>query len=156
MTIPIEFTVLGNPSSVNSTSNKKNTWKALVENVARGAVAIKYPGIIPYEGAVTVKVFYFPISQQYIDVDNGLKHTIDGFAPHILKNDKTVARIITERFAPIPSASLVVPIGFASEIAGALMIANGAGLTPSGSALPKQHATAVKVEAYADNNGSFW
>lgn len=42
MTIPIEFTVLGNPSSVNSTSNKKNIWKALVENVARGAVAIKY------------------------------------------------------------------------------------------------------------------
>ncbi|VVP13900.1 hypothetical protein PS850_03511 [Pseudomonas fluorescens] len=78
---------------------------------------IKYPGIIRYEGAVTVKVFYFPISKQYIDVDNGLKHTIDGFAPHIRKNDKTLARIITERFAPIPSASLVVPIGLASEIA---------------------------------------
>ena len=156
MTIPIEFTVLGNPSSVNSTSSKKKAWKALVEGAAKGAVAFKYPGGLPYEGAVTVKVFYFPINQQYIDVDNGLKHTIDGFASSIIKNDKTVARIITERFTPVPKASLVVPIGFASEIAGALMTANGAGRSATGAPVRKQHATAVKVEPYADNNGKFW
>jgi hypothetical protein len=85
-----------------------------------------------------------------------LKHTIDGFTAPILENDKNVARIITERFPPIPGASLLVPIGFGAEIAGALMVANGAGRSSTGSPLPKQHATAVKIEAYADNDGKFW
>ncbi|WP_122669892.1 RusA family crossover junction endodeoxyribonuclease [Pseudomonas viridiflava] len=156
MTIPIEFTVLGNPSSVNSTSGKKAAWKTLVEAAAKGAVALHYPGKAKSTAALTVKVFYFPINQQYIDVDNGLKHTIDGLATAIFENDKAVTRIITERFPPVPKASLLVPIGFAREISSALMIANGAGNSATGAPLPKQHATAVKVEPYVDSNGKFW
>lgn len=156
MTIPIEFTVLGNPSSVNSTSGKKTAWKMLVEAAAEGAVALHYPGAAKSTAALTVKVFYFPINQQYIDIDNGLKHTIDGLATSIFTNDKAVARIITERFPPVPKASLLVPIGFANEISNALMIANGAGHSATGAPIPQQHATAVKVEPYTDNNGKFW
>lgn len=155
MTIPIEFTILGNPSSVNSTTLKKNTWKTLVQAAAKGALTIMYPGVIPYAGMVTVKVFYFPINQQYIDVDNGLKHTIDGMAKNIFENDKTVTRIIAERFPLIPGSRLVVPIGLGSHISGAL--SNAHRVKPaSGVTVQKTHVTAVKVEAYADNKGKFW
>lgn len=154
MTIPIEFTVVGSPSSVNSTSDKKNIWQGLVKSVASGVVAAKYPGVSCYAGEVTVKIFYFPISQQYIDIDNGLKHTIDCLAPCIIQNDKTVTRIITERFPPVLKKSLVVPVTFAPQIAAALSIANGR--TATGGFVQKQHATAVKVEVYNDNGGVFW
>jgi Holliday junction resolvase RusA-like endonuclease len=157
MTIPIEFTVLGNPSSVNSTSKKKNTWKRLVEDASRGALSSGYPGGLKYPDSVAVKVFYFPVNKQYIDVDNGLKHTIDGLAEHILENDRTVIRIITERFPLIPGANLVVPIGLGSYITGALLKAHTA--TPSSAGVTvqkKTHVTAVKVEAYFNNKGMFW
>lgn len=156
MTIPIEFTILGNPSSVNSTSIKKNTWKLLVEGASLDALSSTYPGGAKYADTVAVKVFYFPVNNQYIDVDNGLKHTIDGLAEHILVNDRTVTRIITERFPLIPGASLIVPIGLGSHIAGALSKAHTATPSSAGVTVQKTHVTAVKVESYFDNKGIFW
>lgn len=159
MTIPIEFCITGRPSSVNSTTNKKNIWKNTV-NVAANAhlVATFAPQPVPaaHAGDVTAKIFFFPPTQQYLDVDNGLKHTIDGISPPILANDRTIIRLVAERFAPIPGASLIVPIGFAPVLSQALAIASGQASVAAGSPYDPQHAVAVKVESYVDNNGALW
>lgn len=155
MTVPVEFLVYGRPSSVNSTSLKKNDWKSKVNKAAKVALAAAHGQSAippPHGGEVTVKIFFFPHTRQYLDVDNGLKHTIDGFSPPVLKNDRTVVRIITERFVPSPGASLIVPVGIAPIIQDALMAASGH--SPGGGGA--QFSTAVKIEPFADNKGALW
>ncbi|MGN9435040.1 MULTISPECIES: RusA family crossover junction endodeoxyribonuclease [Pseudomonas] len=156
MTIPINFKVLGSPSSVNGTALKKNAWKVLVSAAAGAAVSSKFPGAAGCPRAVTVKVFFFPINNQYIDVDNGLKHTIDALSPSVILNDKAVFRIITERFLPLPKNALLVSVAHAAEIAEAMMIANGTARSAKGKLVPKQHVTTIKVEDYLNTNGSYW
>ena len=171
MPIPIEFVVRGRPSSVNGTSAKAMIWKTAVSTAANARLVANFATSLPpaaYTDDATVKVFFFPADDQYTDVDNGLKHTIDAISEHlrpvppfppfasVLANDKTVQRIVAERFPPVPNASLIVPIGFAPTLAAALMIANGqtnaaAGITPA-----EEYATAIKVEAYVDNSGGLW
>lgn len=156
MTIPIEFIVKGRPSSVNSTSDKKKAWKKKVYLEAHVALATaSLPSSSPTTKNVTVRIFFFPKNNQYLDVDNGIKHTIDGFSPPILANDRTVCRLIAERFTPKPGASLKVAAALAPTLQQAMMIANG---HPggAGSPVPKEIATAIKVEEYAWNNGALW
>lgn len=171
MPIPIEFVVKGRPSSVNGSSAKAMAWKMAVSNAANTILAAKFAPAPPpaaYADDVAVKVIFFPPNGQYTDIDNGLKHTIDAISEHtrpvppwppfssILANDKTVQRVIAERFPPIPNASLIVPIGFAPMLASALMVANGQ-LNAVASVLPAQeYATAIKVESYNNNNGGLW
>lgn len=122
----------------------------------------------PYTDQVTLKVFFFPHNDQYTDIDNGLKHTIDALACHarpvppsapfapILNNDKNIVRLVVERFARIPNASLVVPATAAPTLHQALMIATGR--VPAnmvGPAKP-EYATAIKFEAYTYKNVDFW
>ncbi|MGN3966812.1 hypothetical protein ACS0ZG_31925 [Burkholderia gladioli] len=159
MTIPIEFLVKGKPSSVNSTSVKKHAWKAKVTAAANAQLAANFGGgPIPaaHAGDVTVKVFFFPHTQQYLDVDNGLKHTIDAFSPPVIANDKTVTRLVAERFAPIPGASLTVPVGIAATLVTALMTASGQASVAAGGAFNPEFSTAVKVESYIFDNGAHW
>jgi len=152
MTIPLEFLVYGRPSSVNATSTKKSAWKAAVKAAATTALGHMPP--TPHKGEVTVKFFFFPTSQQYTDVDNGIKHTLDAISPPVLANDKTVQRVIAERFVPEPGSSLVVPVGMAPTLAMALMSASGQSAFFSGG-LP-QYTTAIKVIDYTDKNGEHW
>jgi Holliday junction resolvase RusA-like endonuclease len=152
MTIPIEFLVYGRPSSVNATSAKKWAWKAAVNDAAVKVLGKSPPP--PHVGEVTVKFFFFPPSRQYTDVDNGIKHTLDAISPPVLANDRTVMRVIAERFIPEPGSSLVVPVGMASTLASALMSASGQTASLRGG-LP-QYATAIKVVEYADKNGEHW
>lgn len=143
-------------------------WKTEVANKADARLIANFAGTPPpaYVGQVTVKVFYFPSDTMYADVDNGVKHTIDALSvpskkltpvpPHarILANDKTVMRVIAERFMPTPGAALTVPIGIAPSLAAAMLVANGIGA--GGVPAPPQYATAIKMEGYLQNNGAFW
>lgn len=153
MPIPVEFQVNGRPSSVNASSAKKNAWKSLVR--AAALAAIGPPPLTPHAGDVTVKFYFFPNSQQYHDVDNGIKHTLDAIAPPILANDRYVMRVIAERLVPKPGSSLIVPIGMAPTLAAALMTASGQAASIAGGGAP-QHATAIKVVDYVPNNGAYW
>lgn len=151
--VPIEFVVKGKPSSVNSTSAKKTAWKLNVRSEANAALLAKYPVPpvpSPYAGDLTAKVFFFPHNNQYLDVDNGIKHTLDAMAPPIIANDRSVQRLIAERISAVPGASVVVPVALAPTLLAAFNIASGAG---GGS---KTQATAIKVEPYAANNGAMW
>lgn len=118
MTVPFEFVALGRPSSVNASSDKKAAWKLNVNMYADAELLnAHYPDSVPisYGSDVTVKVFYFLINHQYVDVDNGLKHTIDAICPPVLKNDRLVQRLIVERFLPVPGTSISAPISFCSD-----------------------------------------
>jgi hypothetical protein len=149
VTIPIEFHVNGRPSSVNASTAKKNIWKAAVKAAAQAALGpVPNP---PHDGEVTVKFFFFPATQQYTDVDNGIKHTLDAISPPILANDRTVLRVIAERFAPTPGSSLIVPVGMVPALANALMTASGQATGGIG-----QFATAIKIEAHTGKNGALW
>lgn len=143
---PIEFAVIGRPASVNAGTQNKNNWKAIVANAAKNAISSTY---IKNGGEVEVKIFFYPENNQYIDIDNGLKYTIDGFAELLIVNDRNVTRIISERFPCNPGASVVVPINAAVSVLNALriQIAN-----PKN----KEHVTAVKLEDYICNNGGHW
>lgn len=169
-TVPIEFMVKKRPSSVND-SAKAMKWKTNVAMEGEAALLAKFPVppvSLPYADQVTVKVFFFPHNNHYTDIDNGLKHTIDALACHnraippaapfapILKNDRTIVRLIVERFAPIPNASLVVPAGAAPTLLQALMVASGR--LPAGVAGPakREYATAIKFEPYKYENVDFW
>lgn len=117
---------------------------------------------------MTVKVFFFPHNHHYTDIDNGLKHTIDALACHsrlvppaapfapILQNDKAIIRLIAERFAPIPNASLVVPAGAAPTLLQALMIAAGRVSASVVGPVKPEYATAIKFEPYKYENAGFW
>ncbi len=154
MCIPLEFVVNGLPSSVNGKDPKrKQEWQSDVLSSCQTAIARKQPISIPapYADDVTVKVFYFPKTDQYSDVDNGLKHLIDAFSeqngkisnpPKLLMNDKQVMRIIAERIKRTAGALVNVPVGSAAGIAEAI----------SGT----KQATAIRVEAYASNGGDLW
>lgn len=169
-TVPIEFMVKKRPSSVND-SSKAMKWKMNVAAEGNAALLTKFPFSptpLPYEDQVTLKVFFFPHNNHYTDIDNGLKHTIDALACHtrlvppaapfapILKNDKTVVRLIVERFAPIPKASLVVPATAAPLLLQALMTASGR--LPAAVAGPgkPEYATAIRFEPYKYENVDFW
>jgi hypothetical protein len=153
MTIPVEFLVCGRPSSVNASSAKKKVWKATVNAAAMGALGAS-PGP-PHPGEVTVKFFFFPNSTQYADVDNGIKHTLDAISPPVLANDRTVMRVIAERFVPQPGSSLIVPMGMATTLATALMAATGQGAFLAGVGKPT-YATAIKVIEYSETQGEHW
>lgn len=171
MPIPIEFVVKGRPSSVNGSPGKTMQWKSIVSNEAKNCVNAKFAPAPPpaaYTQEATLKVFFFPHNKQYTDIDNGLKHILDAISEHpwpvppyppfasVLANDKTVQRLVAERFAPIPNASLFVPIGFAPMLSIALKIANGQTNALAGIVPAKQYATAIKVEPYTNNNGGWW
>jgi hypothetical protein len=132
---------------VNSPSGRKQQWKADVSTAAAAVLAATVPpwtwppGPL-YAGDVVAKVWYFPPTAQYIDVDNGLKYTIDGLCPP-LWDDKTVMRVIAERVvAPVANAALLAPIGLAATLLNAMQAAVG------GPGVAGVHATAVKVEAH--------
>jgi len=154
MSLPLAFVAVGKPSSVNGTPAKKHAWKAIVNVAASAAVAAKLPPWVggPYPGRTTVKLFYFPATLQYIDVDNGIKQTIDGMNPPVLLNDKDVIRVLAERIRPVPGAGVVVPIGAAFELVQAAQIA--AGTWAAGT--PAKHATAVKVQKHMSTAWSLW
>lgn len=154
MTVPFEFLALGRPSSVNAASVKKAVWKCNVTQCAETELTnIYHPNAVPapYASDVTVKVFYFPINRQYVDIDNGLKHTIDAISPPVLKNDRLVQRLVVERFLPVPGASVRAPITFAPTLVKAFDYANGRSVPGW-----PIHATAVKVECYVANGGTLW
>jgi hypothetical protein len=173
-TVPIEFVVKKRPSSVND-SSKAMEWKTNVATEGKAALLAALlasgtvpPTLSPYADQVTLKVFFFPHNGQYTDIDNGLKHMIDALACHsrpvppaapfapILKNDKTIVRLIAERFAPIPKASLVVSAAAAPILLQALMIASGRlAVDLVGPAKP-EYATAIKFEPYKYENVDFW
>ncbi|WP_427913960.1 RusA family crossover junction endodeoxyribonuclease [Ramlibacter sp. MMS24-I3-19] len=153
MTIPVEFLVHGRPSSVNATSAKKKVWKTAVNAAAASALGSSPPP--PHAGEVTVKFFFFPTSRQYTDVDNGIKHTLDAISPPVLQNDKTVMRVVAERFVPEPGSSLIVPVGIAPILANALMSASGQSAFLAGAGKP-QYATAIKVVPYTEKSGEHW
>lgn len=162
MCLPLEFTVVGKPYSANrSTSQKKKNWQNNVMDTCQNAINQKNKPLNnpnPYTGEVTVKVFYFPKNNSYCDVDNGLKHLIDGFSepkpnskiaaplppppPKLLKDDRNIMRIITERFIRKPGSTLTLPKNMASIAANAIVATD--------------HCTAVKVEAYVANSGGAW
>lgn len=153
MPVPIEFVVTGKPSSVNSTSAKKVAWKTNVRDEAVAALLLKYPmppAPIPYAGNLTAKFFFFPHNNQYLDVDNGIKHTLDAMAPPIIANDRSVQRLIAERISAVPGVSLVIPAALAPTLLAAFNIASGTG------GGPKVQATAIKIEPYINNNGAMW
>lgn len=152
MPVPIEFVVTGKPSSVNSTSVKKKTWKANVNTQANNALSLKFPAPPvppPYAGDMTVKLFFFPHTNQYLDVDNGIKHTLDAMSPPIIKNDRSVKRLVAERVSSVPGTSVIVPAALASTLLQASNIAMGLGA-------PRNQATAIKIEAYVNDNGAMW
>lgn len=154
MTVPIEFLATGRPSSVNGTTAKKNVWKQIVNSVAHAELLRTHsPNAVPaaYAAEVTVKVFYFPTNRQHVDVDNGLKHTIDAISPPILKNDKLVQRLITERILPVAGTSVKAPIAVAPMLARGFDIANG-----RLHGVKAVHTTAVRVEMYVANGGALW
>jgi hypothetical protein len=179
MTIPIEFIATGKPSSVNGDASKKKTWKTAVRDAAE-AELIRVHGSpskvpVPNDGQTTVKVFFFRKNAQYADTDNGLKHTLDSLTARnlrdelarlglptssiqktVLEDDKKVTRIIAERFVPQPGSSLVAPAGMAPLLRKALAIAGGFPNLITAPATVKEHATAIKVEKYLDNQGGFW
>lgn len=154
MTVPFEFVATGRPSSVNATTEKKHEWKRRVNHIARMKLRFAFtPGPIPppYPHSVIVKIFYFPISRQYIDIDNGLKHTIDAISPPIIENDKAIQRIVVERFLPVPGAGLRAPISLAPTLIKAFELASGAARPGR-----RVQATAVKIEPYPAPGGTLW
>ncbi|NBD00720.1 RusA family crossover junction endodeoxyribonuclease [Atlantibacter hermannii] len=139
----IEFDLTGKPASVNGSKARKDSWKAQVKSKA---IALYTGGKIGEK--LTVKIFYFPHNEQYCDIDNGLKYTIDGMADVLMKNDRTVTRIITERFPKIPGASLIVPLNIAPQIA---QVIKQREISTS-----PEYLTLVKVEEYEYNGGNLW
>jgi hypothetical protein len=177
MTIPIEFTVTGRPSSVNGKTAKKRVWKRNVAAEANAKLVANFPmgAPAPHKGEVVAKFFFFPTNTKYTDIDNSLKHTIDAMchdpkalpcplpapagtpAPlfaSILANDKSVRHVTAERFLPTPGAGLVVSAAAAPALAKALLIANG--LTAAGVPAVPAYATAIKLEAYIATGGANW
>lgn len=152
MPVPIEFIVRGRPSSVNSNNTKKAAWKSNVYSEASTALRAKHPGAIPpppSKNDLTAKFFFFPHNNQYLDVDNGIKHTLDAICGIIIDNDRSVQRLIAERIFAAPGKSVVVSASLAPILLAAFNSASGVG----GS---KDHATAVKVDPYINNDGAMW
>jgi hypothetical protein len=169
MPLPIEFYHEGKPASVNGAWQEKKQWKITIANATNDALVKKFlpkpvpktfatsKGIPkPYGGEATVKVFFFPHSNQYIDIDNGLKYTIDGIAEALMTNDKYVTRIISERFLPVVGTSVVAPLSMLSTLTTAFNIANTPKSLPGGGFTPAPDVTAIKVEVYNPNGGVYW
>jgi len=147
MLVPlVEFAVIGRPASVNAgdkNAARKRIWKQLVYTEASN----QYSGP-PVSYKTTLKVFYFPHNNQYTDVDNGLKYTLDGIKNLVIDDDKQVTRIIAERFLREPGASLVVPLNIAAPVANVLHAME--------SKPKKDYVTLIKLEKYECNGGSLW
>lgn len=142
----VEFAVIGRPASVNSGKKyaaRKKLWKHLVYTEAS-----KHYTDLPVPYKTTLKVFYFPHNGQYTDVDNGLKYTLDAMKNVVIDDDKSVTRVIAERFLTEPGSSLVVPL----KLAPAVMKI----LTDMQAKPKKEYVTLVKLEKHECNGGSLW
>ncbi|MDZ5458014.1 RusA family crossover junction endodeoxyribonuclease [Azohydromonas lata] len=139
MCLPIEYCISGRPASVNGKSKKKQAWKKGVDAATRTALAAKMPHKIsaPYDASVMVKVYLFPASKQYTDVDNVLKYTVDGMVPSLLKNDKQVDRVVAQRVIKSRLTSILVSLPHARAIADAIDLQNNG-----------EFGTAIKVEIF--------
>ncbi|MHA4870075.1 hypothetical protein ACXZ1M_20505 [Duganella sp. PWIR1] len=169
MPLPIEFYHEGKPASANGSWNEKKQWKLDIAKATNDALVKKFlPNPVPkphltkkgvakaYGGQATIKVFFFPHSNQYIDIDNGLKYTIDGIAESLMTNDKYVTRIISERFLPMPGTSVVAPLARLNVLTTALSLANTPTLMAGGGVTPAPDVTAIKIETYQSNGGKYW
>lgn len=165
MPLPLEFHHIGRPASVNGTSQEKQDWRRDIAAATDAKLTQKFAGQPvpkPYltskgvpkavGGKATVKVFFFPHNQQYIDIDNGLKYTIDGIAEALLTNDKLVSRIVSERFLPGPGISIIAPASRYSTLAAALAISSPS----AASAMLGRDVVAIKIEDYQSNRGKYW
>lgn len=147
MTKPLlEFSVSGRPVSVNAGKKnaiRKEKWKEIVHNETKK----HYTGT-PVTYKTTLKIFYFPNNNQFTDVDNGLKYTIDGMAPLVMVDDRNITRVVAERFVFEPGESLVVPLHLARSIAKLLQTWH---TSPK-----KEYLTLIKLEKYECNGGALW
>lgn len=150
MTLPVEFVALGRPTSVNKTTmRKKAAWMGAVHSALLSKLAMKSPPAFPYPDNVTVKIFFFPMNGQFLDIDNGLKHTIDAFKWPLLMDDKLVSRLITERFRPTPGATVSVTAASAPLLWHCWRVSQGL-------LGPRKYATAIRVEEHIPDGGALW
>ena len=110
MPIPLEFTVSGWPVSVNDPATI-GAWQNRGEAVAQHQ-KIEKLGLAGSASKsiqdATVKIFFFPATRKYADVDNAIKPTIDGLKKALLNDDRQVQRVIAERFFPLDGATMKV------------------------------------------------
>ena len=164
---------MGHPPSVNNASTlKKDGWKAIVRAECAATIAAGTQPLmpLPYERSSIAKVYFFPTTKQYFDLDNGLKYTLDainhysadkdatrlGLVPTpqtLLIDDRNVARIIAERVILKPGASVVTRIGSVPIFIAAYAAAMAAAAVP-GSAKP--YGVAIKVESFRKRHGPKW
>ncbi|WP_156425888.1 hypothetical protein [Herbaspirillum rubrisubalbicans] len=167
-----EFYAVGHPPSVNKASAiKKDSWKAIVRAECAATIASGTQTLmpLPYPKSSIVKVYFFPTTKQYFDLDNGLKYTLDGInqftagndakrlglvpTPHtLITDDRNVARIVAERVVLKPGASIVARIGAVQMFLNAYAAALAAAVPGA----PKPYGVAIKVEPFIKRHGPKW
>ena len=99
--LPVDFVVRGTPASI-QTSNKRtrDAWIAKVREAARARVAELTDFHFLVERPVSITIYYFPPDAMPGDLDNIVKYTVDGPKRVIYPDDKSVERILIQKFEP--------------------------------------------------------
>jgi crossover junction endodeoxyribonuclease RusA len=106
--LPLEFTVVGTPVSVQSSNARaKQEWQDTVRAASRAAVD---GGSWAFDSSrLSVTIFYFPQEPMPGDLDNIVKLILDALQPNIYLDDSLIDRLVVQRFDPAGSHTFASP-----------------------------------------------
>ena len=115
--LPIDAVIKGTPVSAQGSPSAKAEWAAKVHGAFSSSTPS--PSWLVSE-PVAVTVYVFPEGELAGDLDNRLKHTIDGLKGSVLTDDTLVHRIVAQKFDSdvafeLPRDALPTLLGIVSE-----------------------------------------
>jgi len=118
---PFEFHLAGTPVSLQGKAASRDRWKNEVADAARQRIAeiVEWTYLEPEPLSLTI--YYFPVAPMGGDIDNIVKPIMDALIGVVYLNDKTVERVMVQKFEPAvawefsePSEQLTVALDTAS------------------------------------------
>ncbi|MEO5372878.1 MAG: RusA family crossover junction endodeoxyribonuclease [Alphaproteobacteria bacterium] len=106
---PFEFFVPGTPLSLQASTKSKERWKCTIKKAAWDRVhETDWHGFLDGR-PLSLTVYYFTVEEMVGDVDNIVKWIMDALIGVAYLDDKTVERVVVQKFEPEVDWSFVNP-----------------------------------------------
>jgi crossover junction endodeoxyribonuclease RusA len=97
---PLEFYLSEIPLSLQAKPRSQDRWKSVVRNAARQRAEDTVELIWLEEQPLAVTIYYFPPAPMPGDIDNIVKPILDAMIGTAYPDDKSIERIVSQKFEP--------------------------------------------------------
>jgi crossover junction endodeoxyribonuclease RusA len=97
---PFEFFVAATPRALGASTDSRQRWRTLLQEVARKRIAEAVEFSWLDERPLALSVYYFPPAPMDGDVDNIIKPIMDALVGVVYPDDRVVERVLAQKFEP--------------------------------------------------------